>query len=1014
MNTTPRVSVIIPVYNAEKYLKQCLSSVLEQTFQEFEIICVDDGSTDGSARILDEFAQKYSSIKVIHQQNLYAGVARNNGLRIASGEYVFFLDGDDFCDKNLLSLAVKTADNHNADIVVFDHFRVNEATGAKEKREDLSRNLLPKNIDTFSYQDVPNRILSIINPVPWNKLLRRDFLLKNGLHFEALSSTNDVTFSAMCAACASKIAYLPKPLIYYRVNLNNSITSTKQYKLDNVLAALLATYKQAKLLPYFEKIRPSVQYFIVSNLYYAITNYAGESSSELYKDFYSKICDLLGCHPLFWGMTKESLSNDTLWKFFNSAISDKSNSFDRKYLPKVIVSLTSYPKRINTVYKTIQTMLNQTEPPDEILLWLAKSQFPNLENDLPASLLQILSDKVKIKWTKDIKSYKKLIPALTEYPDDIIITVDDDLLFDEHIIERLLKGYRKYPHCIQCHRVTTIEYHDINNIKITPDALKVYPVPTYLHKLSGGAGCLYPPHSLHPDALREDLFMSLASTSDDIWFWLMGALNGYKVNVVENNIAKLKYIPGTQDEALWKVNDKGEKLFFIHLKNILCYYPILMDVLKNEQILLGSHTSENTNKNSSSDALSITPLDIRKLEAQVSLLQQQNRLLQHEIASIHQSWTYRSGRFITWVPRMLRGLIFCYKENGFNYTVERILVHLRLKKDDSTEISTNTTASETHSVKEQELIKNATSATVPPVQPQKRTIKRDYDYYRNLPPEKYEEELKLWFERVTKSPLNLDNPQTYNEKIQWLKLYDSTPLKTRLADKYLVREWITEQIGSQYLVPLLGVWDDFDDIDFDKLPNQFVLKANHGSGWNYIVKDKSKMDLAEARGKFNIWMHKNFAFSYGLELQYMNIPPKIIAEQYIEEINQVYDYKFMCFDGEVKFIWVDTDRFTDHKRTLFTTSWERMPERLHYQPADYEIPRPQNLDKMLEFAEKLSQGFAHVRVDFYEVKGKLYFGEMTFTFGSGTDRPIPNEFGYTMGSWLKLPPKSPLPQRTQY
>ena len=1004
MSTTPKVSVIIPVYNTEKYLRQCLDSVVNQTLIDIEIICVDDGSTDGSLAILQEYASQDSRIKVLTQKNLYAGVARNNGLKAASGKYVFFLDSDDYCNTDLLMLAVDKADNLEADIVVFNHYRVDEVTGAKEKKEDISRGLLSAKKITFSRKDVPDRIMSIINPVPWNKLIRRELIEKNSLHFEALSSTNDITFSALCAACASKIAYIDKPLVYYRVNLSSSITSGKQYKLDNVITALLQTYNHAKELSFYSEIIISVQYFVVSNLYHALTHYAGKKEDKLYQEFYQKVGRLFGSHPLFYGMTKESILNNTLWDFVNSAISFVNNALDREYLPRVVVSLTSYPKRINTVYLAIQSILKQTEPPDEIVLWLANSQFPNLEKDLPTSLCQLLSEQVKVKWTTDIKSYKKLIPALTEYPDDIIITIDDDLIFDEHLIELLLKGYCKYPHCIQCHRVTTLEYHDINNIKPIPDALKVYPIPTYLHKLSGGAGCLYPPHSLHPDVLREELFMSLAPTSDDIWFWLLGALNGYKVNVVDNNISKLKYIPGTQEEALWKVNDKGEKLFFVHLKNVLQYYPVLMDILADEQILIaGSCTTENAVFGKDSDSAAMR--DFKKFELKISILQQQNRLLQREIASIHQSWAYRTGRLITWLPRMLRGGILCYKEHGFKYTFERVLVHLKLKKEESI-----VTVSSAHPASSQIVIsKPDTQAAINKTPP----IKRDYDFYRNLPPEKYEEELKLWFERTVKYPLNLEDPKTYDEKLQWLKLYDSTPLKTRLSDKYSVREWVEEKIGDQYLIPLLGVWDKFDDIDFDKLPNRFVLKANHGCGWNIIVRDKSKFDIKEARKKFETWMNLNFAFKFGLELQYLNIQPKIIAEEYLENgNNDLYDYKVFCFNGKATSIMFLSERQKGLKMAFYDLNWNKLPFTYSFPRNEADIPKPQNLDLLIQLSEKLAEGFSHVRVDFYILNdGSLKFGEMTFTSASGSCKWNPPEQDRIYGDLIKLPAKSPIPER---
>ena len=286
---------------------------------------------------------------------------------------------------------------------------------------------------------------------------------------------------------------------------------------------------------------------------------------------------------------------------------------------------------------------------------------------------------------------------------------------------------------------------------------------------------------------------------------------------------------------------------------------------------------------------------------------------------------------------------------------------------------------------------------------------KDRDFYSTLDPQVYPAALSEWYREKTGEWLNLDNPSTFNDKIQWSKLYDSTELKTKLTDKVLVRQWISEKIGEKYLVPLLGVWDSFDQIDFDKLPNRFVLKTNHGSGFNYIVKDKKTFDVEDAREKFNKWMKINFAFNYGFELHYLNIVPKITAEKYIEEFDQVYDYKFFCFDGHLKFIWVDTDRYTAHKRTLFTPEWEKMSERIHWENSSHEIPKPKNFSKMIEIAELLSKDFAHARIDFYEVDGRLFFGEITFTCGSGSEKFIPRDFGIKVGNWFNLPKAQPIP-----
>lgn len=254
---------------------------------------------------------------------------------------------------------------------------------------------------------------------------------------------------------------------------------------------------------------------------------------------------------------------------------------------------------------------------------------------------------------------------------------------------------------------------------------------------------------------------------------------------------------------------------------------------------------------------------------------------------------------------------------------------------------------------------------------------------------------------------DFENPKGFNEKIQWLKLYDSTPIKGMLADKFAVREWVKKKIGEEYLIPILGVFDKFEDIDFSKLPDKFVLKTNHASSTNVLVKDKAKLNLLENKLKFKRWLSTNYAFKKGFELHYGLISPKIVCEKFMGN-GDLVDYKFFCFSGGVKFVWVDTGRYTNHKRNIYDLNWKEMEFTYdNYEKTDVE--KPKNLDKMIEFAAKLSEGFAFVRVDFYEIDGRLYFGEMTFTSSSGMDRFHPEKYDEIVGSYLKLPTKSPLP-----
>ena len=282
-----------------------------------------------------------------------------------------------------------------------------------------------------------------------------------------------------------------------------------------------------------------------------------------------------------------------------------------------------------------------------------------------------------------------------------------------------------------------------------------------------------------------------------------------------------------------------------------------------------------------------------------------------------------------------------------------------------------------------------------------------YEIFKNADKADYPDLLKKWYKLKTCEDLNLDDPQTFNEKIQWLKLYDSTPLKTRLADKYLVRDWIIEKIGDEYLVPLLGVWDKFDDIDFDALPNQFALKCNHGSNMNVIVKDKSLMDINKTKEKFDSWMKINYALTSGLELHYKNIHPKIMAEKYIEQLdNDLIDYKIHVFNGIPKIIHIIGNRNLEihkAKECFLTTDW--IPRELMYHTYDSykNIPeKPGNLNELLEIAEILGKGFSYVRVDLYDLSGKIMFGEMTFTPASGVGKWKDKKASKLVGSWINL------------
>lgn len=275
--------------------------------------------------------------------------------------------------------------------------------------------------------------------------------------------------------------------------------------------------------------------------------------------------------------------------------------------------------------------------------------------------------------------------------------------------------------------------------------------------------------------------------------------------------------------------------------------------------------------------------------------------------------------------------------------------------------------------------------------------------YKALPKEKYEEELRNWYLLSTGKILDLEHPKTYNEKLQWIKLFENNPEKTRLSDKYLVREYVKEKIGEKYLIPLLGVWNSFDEIDFSKLPQQFALKANHGCGYNLIVQNKEELDLKEAKQKFDNWLTTNFAY-VNLELHYKDIKPLIIAEEYIEnEKEDLYDYKVWCFNGEPKYIMYLANRKKGLQMVFYDTEWNRMPFTYSVDVYEGEVEKPDNLEELLEISRKLSADFNHVRVDFYRLNDGTYkFGEMTFTSAAGKAIWNPPEYDRILGDMLEL------------
>ncbi len=979
-----KISTIMPVYNAEKYLKQSVECVLNQTLREIELICVDDGSTDKSLKILQEYANKDPRVKIVTQKNQTAGAARNNGLKYAKGEFLHYFDADDWMKLTTYETLWNKVKNTDVDFCVFQYSSYNNTT---KEFKPVSHKML--NVDQITTFEENPKFFLYNAVVPWNKVVRRKTIVENNLKYDEIVCANDRSFYFKLLLASKKIMIIPDYLLFYRINNSSSLVGeTRSKNFDCHFKSFESTYSTYKNQPvelqqiiidiaikdfftffnkaddkfklpifvqlynYFQNMDLTVmgdlKPYVWNPLYQKIKNckfilrefdYV-EKNEEQEKDLQSAIKakkdfqNLANNYKNELYLTKKSFSfklgrflttpvraarkvvrvfknngfigtfkkMNTLSKAKKEARKTKKlasskgvlKRFEKRKEP-LIVSFTSFPARIKTVHLVVESLFKQTLKPDRIILWLADSQFPNKEKDLPKELLEQKKRGLEIRWCEDTRSYKKLIPTLALFPNAVIVTIDDDNVFDKEWLRLLYSSYLQDPKSIHCHRVTKFVLNDKDEFEIITGGRKYYHQASFLNKLVGAGGVLYPPHSLYKDILNKDLFMTLAPTNDDQWFWFMGLLNGYRVKVVDGAQIKLNCIDGTQEVALCNINDHGENLFWKQFDLLINHYPTIAETLRHEY--------------------------------------------------------YRTVTY------------FLTKDN-FEDKVDELRV---------------------------------------------RQKEFRYKFQSTVKLENLEYEIEFWYNRARQEEhLDIKNPISLNHKIQWFKLNDSTIIKSHLADKWLAKEWVKKVLGEKYIIKTLGVYDKFDDINFDKLPNKFVIKSTHGSSQIEIVKNKKLINKKVLKEKVESWLNVDFAYNVGFELHYHNMIPRIIIEEYMESADgNLYDYKFMCFNGKVEFVWVDSDRYTDHKRNLYDLNWNLLPVKLKCEINNKPIPKPKKLKELIELSEKLSKDFALARCDFYVLKdGSIKFGEITFTSCSGLDKFDPISYDIELGKKIILPEKT--------
>ncbi len=561
-----KVSVIVPVYNTEEYLPKCLESLLNQTEKDIEIICVNDSSTDGSLSILKKYAKRDKRLKYFTVPNGGAGAARNRGLEKATGEFIYFFDSDDVAEEHLLEKALKRAEETSADIVAFHGYQFEDGKKESAKfKAGFNQKLLKQYLEagTFSYKDFNNSIMSVVNVVPWNKLYRAEFIKGLPFGFDEISSTNDISFSALSVAAAREIAVIDESLVYYRVSRKDSITSKKETKLYNVVTAVNSVVKGAKEFRYYSEIKYAVLRFVICNYRFAYKNYCTEFEAEGVREFYNKVREVFNGKEFASVSPKdvEMEADSPNYRFF---INTKKYTYEETReirSRELIFSLTSYPKRIATVYKVIDNLCNQTKKADRIMLWLAEDEFKNGDSDLPQELRERKEEgKVEIHYCENLLPHKKYYYAMKENPKSVVITFDDDLVYSPHTAQWLWESYLNFPECVSAMRTHVIAV-DIQKEEIMPyeywlKACNVKIMQSMQLFSTNGAGALYPPGIINERAFDKDKFMEICPMADDLWLNAMCVIN----NVPTVSIGReepLRYISGTQGGSLYSANKKS-------------------------------------------------------------------------------------------------------------------------------------------------------------------------------------------------------------------------------------------------------------------------------------------------------------------------------------------------------------------------------------------------------------------------------------------------------------------------
>ncbi len=621
-NSSPLFSIIVPVYNVEKYVGKCLDSILNQTYESWELLLIDDGSSDGSSHICDQYEQRESRIKVFHTKNNGLAAARNVGLRNAVGEWVAFIDSDDYVDTNWLAIVKKRIDWQVADIIIWGNYFETEKGVEWQYRFVPEKRVYKSAVDFINSKNYRHAC--------WVYMYNRGWIMKYKCQFPDVAKiTEDQCFLAQYLCHNPRISSIDRAFYHY-VNRNGSICNSPM-TVDIVKDKLDVAVYFARYAAEYDNIDKQFVYDITTRLFYDYFSYTKQIdrlyngyAQSVYRQSYKEIIKFFPTfsrekflkrasysirysyrlkklqfqksrllrqfklrfnqttHPfrVIEGMIKEEnrllYNNQSVAtqkqdpsysviadRLKHSALYSQESGITNVALcdHEVIVSLTTYKERIHEVYLTIESIMQGTLKPNRIILWLAEDEFG--QNDLPLVLQRQVKRGLEVRYCEDLLSYKKIIPSLALFPDACLVTIDDDVIYELDLLEHLLASYKAHPNCVsscRTHRLK-IDKKGMPLPYLQWDMLSHTEEPSCWNFLTGVGGNLFPPKSFPEQVFDKSIYLELCPYGDDIWLNAMLLSNSVKVaKAFTHSITGEDYINNESPsvEPLWMSNHEND------------------------------------------------------------------------------------------------------------------------------------------------------------------------------------------------------------------------------------------------------------------------------------------------------------------------------------------------------------------------------------------------------------------------------------------------------------------------